>query len=366
MASITKRTYRKKTGKESTYWELSYYDSHGKRHRQNFDKQSKAHAKKIEVEGELLAGSHITAKGTVNVKEACRLFIADFEREVHSGKRERSTLKQYKGHVKNHIELSSIALQLLTHLQPKDCRAFLDHLFTYISDVQAAKVMVTLRMVLKFAMERGWINNNPALAVRVRKDTRKAKVIEIPPKSEVKKLLEAANEKERAFLCLGFFCGLRASEIRGLAWENVTHEIVIDQRADEWGKIGAPKTQKSRRTIPLPTYTRKSLEEWRKKAKGRLVFTSKSNTPYSYQNLSNRLWKPLFKKAELTRIYGFHVMRHVAASLWIEQGKNPKQVQELLGHSTIAMTMDTYGHLWKNEGGQEIVDAGEKSVMGAE
>ena len=51
--------------------------------------------------------------------------------------------------------------------------------------------------------------------------------------------------------------------------------------------------------------------------------------------------------------YGLHALRHSCASLWIEQGYNPKQIQKLMGHSSIKVTFDTYGHLWKDEAAEQ-------------
>ena len=48
--------------------------------------------------------------------------------------------------------------------------------------------------------------------------------------------------------------------------------------------------------------------------------------------------------------YGMHALPHVAISLWIEAGLSPKRIQTLAGHSTITMTFDVYGHLWKGAG----------------
>lgn len=367
MASITKRTYKKKSGQQSVYWQVSYYDALGNRHRQTFDKQAQANAFRIRVEGELLTGQHIPESSSVTLKQAAAHFLADFEKDVHTGKRERSTFKQYRSHVKNHIEPSGISGQLLTTIQPKDCRAYLDAILGKMTDRQAAKVMVTLRMVFRFSTERGWIQSNPATPVRVRKETKAKDHIRIPPKKDITKLIETAKEmgaKEHAFVCLGLFCGLRASELRGLPKSNILlGNVVIDQRADQWGVIGAPKTPKSRRTIPMGAYTTRAVQEWLKTAPGTLVFSSTRDTPYSHQNLLRGLWKPLFKRAKVKE-YGFHTMRHICASLWIEQGYNPKNVQEMLGHATLAMTMDTYGHLWENTEGRELVNRAEQSLIG--
>lgn len=360
MASIKKITYQKKNGQLSNYWQVSYYDSEGRK-RKNFDKQSQAHSFKVTTEGQLLSGTLIADK--VTLEKASLEFINKVEKDMKAGNLERSTWKQYRGHINKHIKPYPIAQMIVSQIQPKDCRAWLDELTLSSSP----KVMATLKMIFKFSNERAWMHGNPASYIKVRRD-RAVKRVEIPEKAKVKMLIDAAKkigDREHAFVCLGFFCGLRASELRGLPRSNVKKDhIIISQRADQWGKIGAPKTQKSTRKIPMGKYTAKAVHKWLGKAKGTLVFGSSVDTPIVYQNLRNRLWEPLFEAAELKETYGFHVMRHVCASLWIEQDYKPKQIQEMLGHSTIAMTMDTYGHLWQNDDAGEMVTMAEKSIMG--
>lgn len=379
MASIRKIKYRKKNGQLSNYWQVSYYDEAGKQRRKNHGKQSDAYAYKVKIEGELLGGSHIPDKKSVTVKMAADSFIKSFERDMISGKRERSTWKQYRSHINLHINPYPIAEKLLNGLRSSDCRTYLDELQPKIGDSQAAKVMVTLRMILGYGAERDWLQGNPASTVRVKRHTRRVRKLVIPQKNEIKKLLESAEEmgaREHAFACLGFFCGLRPSELRGFPVSGVKlGNIVINQRADQWGKIGAPKTTKSSRTIPMGQYTAKVVKKWAEEVKEGLLFPSEAGTPVNYQNLYKRFWKPLHIKAGLYvektdtekaegKIYTLHTMRHVAASLWIEQGHNPKKVQELLGHATLAMTMDTYGHLFQtSKESMTLVNRAEKSIL---
>ena len=63
--------------------------------------------------------------------------------------------------------------------------------------------------------------------------------------------------------------------------------------------------------------------------------------------------------------FGPHTLRHVAASLWIEQDVKPKKLQELLGHATLQLTMDLYGHLWTDPAGDDaIAQASERMIAG--
>lgn len=76
-----------------------------------------------------------------------------------------------------------------------------------------------------------------------------------------------------------------------------------------------------------------------------LVFRSVTGTPLRRYNLVPRSFKPLLERAGLSRSVRFHDLRHTAATLLLSKGVNPKVVQEMLGHSTVTITLDTYSHV---------------------
>jgi integrase len=82
-----------------------------------------------------------------------------------------------------------------------------------------------------------------------------------------------------------------------------------------------------------------------------LIFASEVGTPLNPENLVKRSFKPLLKRASLPEIR-FHDLRHTCATLLLGRGVHPKLVQELLGHATIAMTLDTYSHYLPSMGDQ--------------
>ena len=86
---------------------------------------------------------------------------------------------------------------------------------------------------------------------------------------------------------------------------------------------------------------------------GGLVFATQTGTLINLSNLRNRSFKPLLKHAGLRDIC-FHDLRHTCATLLLSQGTHPKLVQELLGHATIAMTLDTYSHFLPSMGDQTV------------
>ena len=116
-----------------------------------------------------------------------------------------------------------------------------------------------------------------------------------------------------------------------------------------------PKSNRSRRTIPMPptviralrSHRSRQLEErliggpgWNEKD---LVFVSGVGTPLDARNVTRRFQVAL-ERAGLPRLR-FHDLRHTCASLLLAQGVQPRVVMETLGHSTIGLTMDTYSHV---------------------
>jgi integrase len=155
--------------------------------------------------------------------------------------------------------------------------------------------------------------------------------------------------------------GLRLGEPLGLKWEDVDlaeGRLVIRgtlQRHPGRGLVFAPpKTEKSRRTIHLSEAARQSLmRHWQNEPERHarakdwmesgLVFTSVHGGPVESGEINRTLTRAL-QRAGLPHIR-VHDLRHTVASLLLEAGVHPKVVQELLGHSTIRLTLDTYSHL---------------------
>jgi integrase len=127
--------------------------------------------------------------------------------------------------------------------------------------------------------------------------------------------------------------------------------------------LGEPKTKKSRRSIRLTTRAANALGRHLEfqlsdmqmlgddYADQGLVFTTDTGAPVNPSNLRQCSFAPLLKKAILPRIR-FHDLRHTCATLLLSKGTHPKFVQELLGHATVAITLDTYSHVMPGMGDQ--------------
>jgi integrase len=199
-------------------------------------------------------------------------------------------------------------------------------------------------------------HNRRRARVEKRHTTRLQVGVDIPTKTEIQAMIAHAG-RLRPLLLTAVFTGLRASELRGLTWSAVDLEgrtLTVRQRADRWRTIGSPKSASAKREIPLAPIVVNTLREWRlacPKGEQDLVFPNGEGRVQYHINIHRRGLGPLQVAAGITTDprhpkYGLHSLRHAAASLFIEQSFSPKRVQALMGHSTIQMTFDVYGHLF--------------------
>lgn len=183
------------------------------------------------------------------------------------------------------------------------------------------------------------------------------------------------TENWRPLIVTAVFTGMRSSELRGLRWQDVDFkrsEISVNQRVDEFGEIGPPKSEAGIRTIPVPPLVINALKELRlRQANGpSFVFANPDGEPRSHTNVINKGLVPAMVRAGVVteegkaKYSGLHALRHFYASWLINRREDgglalpAKMVQERLGHASIVMTMDVYGHLFpRDDDGSELAEA---------
>lgn len=360
MASVHKRSWQTAKGVTKTAWVADYFDQASKRHIKTFPTKRAADDWLVKARDEVARGVHTPENASITVAEAAALWLQRCELEGL----ERSTLRQYRNHVDLHI-LPRIGAEKLARLTTPRCEALKDQLLGACSRALAGKVLTSLKSIISEAQRRGLVAHNVAAPVRIRINGREnVKLLvgqDIPTKAEAQALIGAAQGRWRPLIVTAIFTGLRASELRGLTWDDVNFDrkvVHVRQRANLWGEIGAPKSAAGDREVPMSPMVLKVLREWRlacpKGALG-LVFPNGRGKVESHANILNRGWYPLQVAAGVTTDddagqpkakYGLHSTRHFFASWIIERGFSPKRCQVLLGHSSIQMTFDRYGHLF--------------------
>jgi integrase len=229
------------------------------------------------------------------------------------------------------------------------------------------KIIASLSAMLSFAQGRGLVSQNVATRIKIKSDAREAagplrEGVDFPSRAELKILIDTCPDRWRPFLVTAIFTGMRASELRGLMWSDVdlaNGVIHVRRRADRWGVIGQPKSRMGKRDVPLTPMCTNTLKTWQLVCPPGglgLVFANGAGRVEEHANLHARFWRPLLRKCSLP-LYEFHALRHAAASLFIAHlGWSLKRVQTVMGHASATMTLDRYGHLFRDpEGDREAM-----------
>jgi integrase len=385
MANVRKRTWSNSKG-EQTAWIADYFDQTGKRRIKTFSKKKEANDWLVTAKGEVQRGVHTPENASITVADAAQLWLDKSE----FIELERSTLRQYRNHVDRHIKPSLIGNEKLARLSTPMIEAFRDGLLKDETDTHgkvikkgsramARKVLASLKSILGEAQRRGLVAQNAAQPVKVdlkkRDQGRLAIGRDIPSKEEINTILEKVKGRWRPLFITAVFTGMRSSELRGLAWDDVDLErkvIHVRQRADAWGTMGAPKSAAGDREIPMAPMVLHALREWKlacPKGDLGLVFPNGVGRIENHANIANRGFYALQRGAGMIDAkgspkYGVRALRHFFASWAIEQGFSPKRLQALLGHNSIQMTFDRYGHLFPSlEDDHEKFAAGELALV---
>jgi integrase len=275
-----------------------------------------------------------------------------------------------------HRAYHNYKLQIRRHISPAFGRLKLSKLSAaHVQSLYAAKlrdglkpssvryIHAVLHRALEQAVRFNLIPFNPASKV----DPPKVRQEEITPldAEQARRFLNDASEagdRFEALYALSLTVGLRMGEALGLRWSDVDLNAKtlrvsrqLQRVRDGGGLVFSEPKNASRRTVDLP---QRAVEALRSHRKGQmeeqlragsewqdygLVFASNKGTPLDAQNIVNRYFKPLLKRAELPNIR-WHDLRHTYATLLLARGTHPTYVQKSLGHASVQLTLDRYSH----------------------
>ena len=395
--SVRKRTWTTPKGEERSAWVVNYTDAQGKRRLKTCPTKKAADefAKRAGVE--VLDGLHVPDSETVTIEEAGRLWL----KSGAAAGLERTTLDQRR----QHLELHLIPMAGTTRLN-KVTAPFVRSLQDKLRDAgrspaMVKRVTVSLGSILADAQSRGLVVRNAvhelsrsrtgSKSPEKRHSARLRVGVDIPTNEEVSAFLRTASGRYRPLLVTMTLTGMRASEARGLRWDDVdlkSGQVTISQRADRYSDIGSPKSAAGQRTIPLPPLVTNTLKEWKlvcPKSKAGLVFPNSAGKVEYHNNMLHRgLWTAWIaagvtvpsdklddegQPLPAPKYSGFHALRHWYASWCINRKVDggleltPKQVQGRMGHSSIQVTYDTYGHLFPTADEGKELEAAEKALF---
>ncbi|MER9921624.1 site-specific integrase [Mesorhizobium sp. M0048] len=408
--SIRKRTWTTKKGTSEAYL-VDYTDQTGHRQVRQFTRRKDAVAFRDQTGVEVRNNSHVPLSADITVEKAGEYWLKRARDDL-----ETKTADQYEQHLRLHI-VPFIGKEKISCIGIPEVRKFMDKLKEAgRSGAMVKSVRTSLSGIISEAQERGHSVRNAVREMSQRRKgkearhaaRRKAKLkigVDIPSPAEVQSILvelSKPNAAYRELIITAIFTGMRASELRGLRWTDVDlkhKKIHVTQRADANNEIGRPKSEAGERTIPMFDYVANTLTHWKTRCpKGELglVFPTQNGTVQRHENIVRRGLcapqiaagltkqkvlrtkgrKPVLDKdgkqqfITVAKYEGLHALRHFFASWSINsksrdgRGMNPKEVQDVLGHSTLALTMDTYGHLFPATDDAAAMAAAEAALLG--
>lgn len=404
--SIRKRVWLTESGEERSAYVVQYStaerDDRGKRkrHIKTFDRKKEAEDFHAQVRVDVKKGIHTPTSKSITIEDAGKLWLDSCDQL------ERTSVDQYRQHLNLHIAPYLGAVKL-TAVTAAVVREWQDRLRKGVpapgqretkarSAIMVRKITTSLSSLLADAMERGHVAQNIVRSIttnRRRKVERRQKrklVVgrDIPEPAEIDALLQhTTDERWRAFLLVAIRCGLRASELRGLRWQDVEFRksvLHVRQRADRYGAIGNPKSSDGQRTVPILPKTLAALRAWKLRRPHPLVFPNGKGNVELHGNIIDRGLIPAWVRAGVTvpvlgedgkptcdehgkpvvtaKYTGLHSLRHYFASWCLARppvglGLNLKEVSARIGHSSIQITADTYSHLLPRDDTKELKEA---------
>lgn len=274
-------------------------------------------------------------------------FLTRFMNDVVKHTLRPTTIESYK-YLIEHLILPELGSMRLVKIRPDHIQnLYSKKLEEGLSKRTVQYAHAVLRRALNQAVKWGLLNKNPASLVDAPRPTKKTP--ETMSIDQAKQFLAALKDHRwYPIYLLAITTGMREGELLGLHWEDVdlkNSQIHVQHQVQflpgQGLVVSGPKTKRSKRTIALSPLATQVLEEM--KGVSGLVFITSNGTPISPRNLQRHFHQAL-EKVGLPNIR-FHDLRHTAATLLLTQNVHPKIVQEMLGHSSISLTLDTYSHI---------------------
>jgi len=304
-----------------------------------FDTAQEAHQNRIDYLKKL-KHQH-TKPGNITVAQLCVKYLEEHEKVYNK----HSTLRKSEGICRNHI-IPILGKRRLDDLNPNEMRIFQKHCIQTKTQAVAHNTMIVLKKILNWAVEWELLPSNP-----IKGRIPPAPVTRHPTidPEQLKYIMQSIPIREKVVIGLGLFAGLRIGEIFGLAWSDINFQdsTIHLQRQYSSGILSSLKTESSESIIPLWDPLASLLKIWRLQC-GSTMWLFKGRTPdfplrpECWRQLQ---WSRIKKQFNLPPDLRFHDMRHSFATILLSLGADKGDIQQLMRHKSIKITMDIYRHM---------------------
>lgn len=340
--------------REQTPGNVTYrvrWRSEDKQRSKSFKGYDDARRFKAVLEGDMVNGSFIDPKaGQVTLQ----CFMTDHADALLVDVRA-STAHRIQGIYRTHVipEFGHLPLNAITR---QDVAKWINTMLKTHNASSVRKNVFALKRVLDLAVSYGLLRINPATGVKLPAEPRHEQ--RFLTQEQANDLAECVPDRYKAMVQVAVFGGLRFGEITALQRQDinpVSSQIKVRRTAvDIKGEItlGEPKTKTSVRTVTIPrsimTALIKHMEKYTTATPESLVFTGQRGLVVRRTWFYRSYWQPCVQSVGLDGLR-FHDLRHTFVALWVSLGRNAKEVSRAAGHSSVAFTLDRYGHLYEQD-----------------
>ena len=387
--SVRKRSWKSK-GETKTAWVVDYCDQRGRRHIKTFARRHNADAFHSKVAVDVSAGIHTPDRESITVAAAGELWM----RDRGAAGLERTTLMNYRVYLDRHIT-PAIGTARLSQLTVPAARAFEDRLRAQHSPTLVRAILGALGAIIADAQERGLVAQNVVRSLRSRRRTaRQGLAHREAPQGQAQdrhrhpgagrdarhhrwRRHARGRDRWRPLLLTLIFTGLRACELRGLRWSDIDlkrGELHVRQRADPLQQDRAAEVGGGRAHGAAAADGGERVARVEARLPERRAWSGVPRPPWMRTSTASIIVEQGFDPAQIAagvvnrdgkaKYTGLHSLRHFYASWCINRRVDGglelplKVVQARLGHASIQMTADTYGHLFpRGDDGSELAAA---------
>ena len=265
------------------------------------------------------------------------------------------TYAGYESVLRSHV-LPRFGTTRLDRIHRVEVEDWIAELAKKLSPSRTRQIHQALSAMLNSAVESRYLTVNPIRGIKLPRQTRREQLYLTA--AQVNALADATPDQFQTLMYVMAYGGLRWGEAVALRQERVDvlrgHLRVTESLADVSGQLLFGPTKNNRnRTVTLPSFLRDLLNNhivtYANPGAEGLLFTASNGSPLRNSNFSRNVWKPTVLTAGLPPALRMHDLRHTSVALLISKGAHPEAIKRHLGHSSIMVTMDIYGHLFPSE-----------------
>jgi integrase len=347
MAHVDRRPYTTKDGKQKVYWRARYRDPQGRERVKNF-------TRRVDAERFLVGIEHAKLRGEWTEPRLGKIRFDAYAAEWLATKADvgPQTLTNVQGRLRKHI-VPCFGPLTMAAVRPVDVRNFVTRLVgSGLAPSTVKGIYLTASQVFAQAVTDGVISRSPCIGIRLPEERKREETHFLAP-DDVATLAETIASRFATLVYAAAYTGMRAGELAALrvtALNLLAGTVGVSESMMEVGGqlIAGPTKTGRPRTLTLPRFLAEMLGEHigRYPSPEGFVFTMTEGGPIRQRNFYRRHFKPAVLDAGLPEGLHFHSLRHTCAAFLIADGRHMEEVKDHLGHSSIRVTSDRYGHLF--------------------